>query len=65
MVHASLFIIFAEDTCLQDESVLCPIFEIIGMCDSSLAMGNNGLRCCDTCLGLRDEDYEYLYSSDC
>lgn len=51
----------AENVCLQDESTLCPIFEAIGICDHSLAMGDNGLRCCDTCLGIKDEDYEYLY----
>jgi hypothetical protein len=45
-----------DNECLGDESTLCALFEKLYLCDSPLATGDNGLRCCDTCLGLVHDD---------
>jgi len=38
--------------CIADEDrVLCPILARLDMCDTALAMGDTGMRCCYSCMG--------------
>jgi hypothetical protein len=51
------FIRNCENTCLRDENRnVCRILANIGMCGSPYAMGNNGTRCCVSCMGMAGGD---------
>ena len=48
--------LFIEGMCQRDESGICPLLAIMMRCDSDLAMGDNGLRCCVSCMGMAGGD---------
>ena len=56
MTLGDLHFVSTEDTCLRDESPICPIVAEAMMCGSDFAMGNNGLRCCVSCMGMAGGD---------
>ena len=51
-----LFKSLTGSRCLRDEISLCPTLAKLDLCDSAFAMGDDGLRCCDTCLGLAEDE---------
>ena len=50
-------LIFTDNICLRDEDRRrCPMLAARRMCGSAFAMGNNGLRCCVSCMGMAGGD---------
>lgn len=55
---AIIFWNFTDNTCLRDESSLCPLLAANRLCNLEFAMANNGLRCCVSCMGLVGGDQD-------